>query len=74
VLHNVAESQETATPTKEFLDFFLPSVQIELDPHEKETVTHVYIRGSNVIFVYRAIMTTLYCVLLLYSNFLLARQ
>ena len=68
----VPDSQEPAQrtyTTKEFLEFFMPSVQIELDPNEKEAVTHVYIRGTNVIFLYPAIMTTLQCVPLMRSNF-----
>ena len=46
----IADSQEPAQRafvTKEFLEFFMPSVQIELDPNEKEFVTHVYIRGPT---------------------------
>jgi len=45
----IADSQEPAQRTtyitKEFLDFFMPTVQVELDPNEKDSVTHVYIRG-----------------------------
>jgi len=39
----IAEAQEPVA--KEFLEFFLPSVQIEIDPSEKDSVTQVYIRG-----------------------------
>jgi len=38
-----SDSQEV---TKEFLDFFMPSVDIEMDPNDKDAVTHVYIRGA----------------------------
>ena len=45
----IADSQEpaqrTTYVTREFLEFFMPAVQIELDPNEKDSVTHVYIRG-----------------------------
>jgi len=47
-----ADLQEPAQPTKElitkeFIEFFIPSIQIELDPSDKDLVTHVYIRGLH---------------------------